>query len=81
MMLGTNCSEGDSCDGVFFIEDGTLDVVDFGQVSGRFQATIRDAVFTDVEIDPSTDESRFTRGGERWCIQDIGIEVATYWLR
>ena len=81
MLLVTNCSDGYSCDEVFFIEDGTLDVVDFGQGSGRFQATIRDAVFAEVEIDPSTYESRPIPGGERWCIQDIGIDVATYWLR
>jgi len=81
MLLVTGCSDGYSCDEVFFIEDGTLDVADFGQTSGRFQATIRDAVFAEVEIDPSTYESRPIPGGERWCVQDIGIDVATYWIR
>lgn len=81
MLLVTGCSDGYSCDEVFFIEDGILDVTDFGQSSGRFRATIRDAVFTEVEIDPSTYESRPIPGGERWCVQDIGIDVATYWIR
>lgn len=81
MLLVTGCSDGYSCDEVFFIEDGILDVADFGQTSGRFQATIRNAVFAEVDIDPSTYESRPVPGGERWCVQDIGIDVATYWIR
>lgn len=78
VLLVTNCSESYSCDEVFFVSDGVLDVTDFGSSTGQFRAVLRDLVLTEVRIDPATYESTPVSGGDSWCVDEIDISVATY---
>ena len=81
VLLVTDCDDAYSCDEVYFVSEGTLDVADFGDASGRFRAVLREAVFEEVSIDPSTYETTPVPGGARWCVGDIDIDVASYQYR
>lgn len=78
VLVVTDCDDGYSCDEVYFVSEGTLDVADFGAASGRFRAVLRDAVFLEVSIDPSTHETTPVPGGASWCVGEVDIDVSTY---
>lgn len=78
VLMVTDCNNNYQCDQVFFVDQGTLDVEAFGAQGGNFKAVLRDAVFLEVTIDPSTYETTPVPGGESWCIDEIDIDVSTY---
>ena len=77
VLLITDCTDGYSCDRVHFADRGSLEVVDFGDRSGQFRATLRDAVFREVEFDPATYWSTPVPGGDSWCVDELEIQVDT----
>lgn len=72
------CSEDYICDTVYFVADGTLDIDRLSMSGGAFIATLRDAVFQEVTIDPETYESVPVSGGENWCVDSMDIELPIY---
>lgn len=78
VMLVTSCNDGYQCDRVHLADQGTLEVVDFGERSGQFRARLRDVVIREVELDPYTYWSTPVPGGDTWCVDEIDIQVDTY---
>lgn len=78
VLLVTDCNDSYQCDRVHLADQGTLDVVDFGDRSGQFRATLRNAVIREVELDPTTYWSTPVPGGDTWCVDELEIEVNTY---
>ena len=78
MVIVEQCNEGYQCDKVFFADEGVLSVSDFGQSTGRFTAALRQVVFREVRLDPTTYESVPVPGGDTYCVDGLSIDVATY---
>ena len=78
VLLIGDCSDSYQCDQVFFVSEGTLNIQSLTDHGGPFRATLRDAVFEEVEIDPSTYETTPIPGGDVWCVDEISIDLTTY---
>ena len=78
VLLITSCNDDYQCNRVHFADEGTLEVVDFGDRTGQFRAVLRDAVIREVELNPSTYESTPVPGVDTWCVDEIDIQVDTY---
>ncbi|MDG1483633.1 MAG: hypothetical protein P8R54_28845 [Myxococcota bacterium] len=76
LLLG-DCFASNQCDQVFFVSEGTLDIDVLSGNGGPFRATLRDAVFEEVTLDPSTYTSTPVAGGERWCLDEVTINAPT----
>ena len=76
LLLG-DCYASNQCDQVFFVSEGTLDIDVLSGSGGPFRATLRDAVFEEVTLDPSTYTSTPVAGGERWCLDEVTINAPT----
>ena len=78
VLLIGDCDDAYQCDQVFFVSEGTLDIQSLTDHGGPFRATLRDAVFQEVEIDPDTYETTPIPGGDVWCVGEVSIDLTTY---
>lgn len=76
LLLG-DCNNSNQCDQVFFVREGTLEIENLSSSGGPFRATLRDAVFEEVTIDPATYTSTPISGGDVWCLDEVRINAVT----
>jgi hypothetical protein len=78
MMVLQECTDEYYCEKGFFIQSGTLEVNQLSMYGGNFKASLVNARFVEVTIDPETYQSTPVDGGESWCVDRIDIDVSTY---
>ena len=78
MMVLQQCDDEYHCDKGLFIESGTLEVNQLSLSGGSFNASLVNARFVEVTIDPETYQSTPVAGGESWCVDRLDIDVSTY---
>jgi hypothetical protein len=77
VLLLADCNNSYQCEQVFFVSEGTLDILAINTHGGPFRAELRDAVFEEVTIEPGTYTSTPVQGGEGWCLDSVFIDVMT----
>jgi hypothetical protein len=78
VLVVTDCNEGYQCDRVFFVEQGILEIINLNVQGGRFRAVLKEAVFLEVTINPSTYETTPVPDGDSWCVDELVIDSSTY---
>ncbi len=69
----SNCNSDNVCEKIYYADQGEVDVAAIGEVGGRFTATIRNAIFTEVTIDSGA--STPVADGETWCLAERGFDL------
>lgn len=57
----------------FLWQSGTLQVDAMGQGGESFGATLRDAAFAEVTVDPSGGGTTLVPGGATWCVSELSL--------
>jgi len=73
LMARSGC-QGNTCDKVFYSQQGSVDITAIGALGQQFSATLNNVVFQEVTIDAATFVSTPVPGGETWCLDGYSFD-------